>query len=102
MHFSAVLKLDRLLQHADTSAKITDTILDLVWRARAEMAADDGICLADSPVQIWHPGPATESAALLASAVRRRMADRGDGSAVLVGVPRWAAGNRWIFPGDLG
>ncbi|MEU8802287.1 hypothetical protein [Spirillospora sp. NPDC048819] len=102
MHFSAVLQLDRLLHHADDSVKITDALLDTVRGAREELAADDGVGLADTPVQIWHPGSATEPAAHLASAVRRRMADRGDGAAELVGVPRWPAGNRWIFPGDLG
>ncbi|TDC69826.1 hypothetical protein E1200_07350 [Actinomadura sp. GC306] len=102
MHFSAVLQLDRLLQHADDSARITDAILDTVRGARAELAADDGVGLAGTPVQIWHPGPATAPAAQLANAVRRRMADRGEGAAELVGVPRWVAGNRWMFPSDLG
>lgn len=102
MHFSAVLQLDPLLQHAEHNARITDAILDTVRDAREELAADGDDGLDGAPAQIWHPGPATEPAAHLASAVRQRMAVRGDGDAELVGVPRWPAGNRWIFPGDLG
>lgn len=99
-HYSAFVKLEALLQQ-EPQNEITDAALANVKRALTEIRGqashglDTGI-----PIAIWYVA-SDGSAGRLADIVRYHLAAEGFQISAVTQVPRWIAGDAWIFPASL-
>jgi hypothetical protein len=102
VHFSAYLRLDRLLHNEIAADRIIIAAASTVtghldrWRnGRGENAALD-------TVQIWHPESEGNYAGMLANRLRDRLLANRFRAVPVRRVPRGVAADRWAFPSTLG
>jgi hypothetical protein len=96
-HYSAFIRLQALRQQ-ETRDEVTTAVLASVRQAFAEI---DALAWPDSvtasPMAIWYV-ESDGNAEGLAGIVRERLAATGAQISAVTPIPRWTAGDEWVFP----
>lgn len=100
-HFSAYLRMDRLLRNETAARKIMRAVLTMVTEIIEGWRAEGVVPAAADNIQIWYPGEG-DYAAILANMLQKELAAHGYSVEAPMGVPRGVAGDRWAFPAALG
>lgn len=105
-HFSAYLRLDRLLGKKSIAGQLATAVRTTVqdvrrqWQVDTDSGTDRGTGHLRSS-EIWHPGSRDDYAGRLARLVRDVLVEDGVEVVGLRSIPREVAGKRWTFPTSL-
>ncbi len=100
-HFSAYLRMDRLLRNETAAPRIMSAVLTTVTEILDEWRAEGAVPAEAGTIQIWYPGE-PDYAGVLADMLCAELTAHGYTVGSPTGVPRGVAGGRWAFPAALG
>lgn len=96
-HFSAFIRLDRVLRQHEIRNRITDAVLATAQDAYTDLGRQD-LFAANTGVRLWYVESRDGDAQRIATAVHERLIARGNRAGTLVPVRRAVAGDGWAFP----
>lgn len=99
-HFSAYLRVDRLLNDRTVAAALRTAVRTVVDDI-ARLWRDDNASDPFATCQVWYPGPSDDYAGRLADLTADALALDGRTVTTSRSVPRAVAGARWTFPTSL-